>query len=100
MKLVYSHPNSMILGSMSSALNHEGIETEVRNDILGGATGEIAPGETWIELWVVNESQAEAATQRIKEILEQPERDDWLCNRCQESNPATFDVCWQCGEPG
>ena len=36
MKLVYSHPNSMILGSMSSALNEEGIETEIRNDILGG----------------------------------------------------------------
>lgn len=99
MKRVYSHPNLMILGSMSSALNEEGIETEIRNDLLGGATGEIAPDETWVELWVVNEAQAEAATQRIKEILEQPERDDWVCNRCQESNPATFDVCWQCGEP-
>ena len=98
MKRVYSHPNFMILGSMSSALNEEGIETEIRNNILGGATGEIAPGETWIELWVVNEAQVEAATLRIQEILEQPDRDDWLCNRCQESNPATFDVCWQCGE--
>lgn len=98
MKLVYSHSNSMIIGSMSGALNQEGIETEIRNDILGGAAGEIAPGETWIELMVVNDAQAEAATQRIKEILEQPERDDWMCNGCQESNPATFDVCWQCGE--
>jgi len=98
MKRVYSHPNFMILGSMSSALNEEGIETEIRNNILGGATGEIAPGETWIELWVVNEAQVEAAKLRIKEILEQPDRDDWLCNRCQESNPATFDVCWQCAE--
>ncbi|MFT4677645.1 MAG: methyl coenzyme M reductase beta subunit [Patiriisocius sp.] len=100
MKRVYSHPNSMIVGSMSSALNEEGIETETRNELLGGATGEIAPGETWVELWIVNEAQAEAATKRIKEILEQPERDDWLCNHCQESNPATFDVCWQCGELG
>jgi methyl coenzyme M reductase beta subunit len=88
----------MILGSMSSALNQEGIETEIRNNILGGATGEIAPGDTWIELWVVNEAQAKAAMQRIKEIIEQPERDDWLCKSCQESNPATFDVCWQCGK--
>jgi methyl coenzyme M reductase beta subunit len=99
MKLIYSHPNSMILGSMSSALNQEGIETQIRNDILSGATGEIAPGDTWIELWVVDEAQAEAATQRIKEILEQPERDDWLCKGCKESNPATFDMCWQCGKP-
>jgi hypothetical protein len=44
----------MIIGSISSALNQEGSEIEIRNDILGGATGEIAPGETWIELWVVN----------------------------------------------
>ena len=98
MQVVYSHPNSMIFGSMS-ALNEIGIETEIRNNILGGATGEIAPGETWIELWIVNDTQAEAATRRIKEILEQPERDDWVCNRCQESNPATFEFCWQCEEP-
>ncbi|MGY8892431.1 MAG: putative signal transducing protein [Pseudomonadales bacterium] len=98
MKLVYSHSNSMIIGAMSGALNQDGIETEIRNDILGGAAGEIAPGDTWIELWVVNSAQAEAATQRIKEILEQPKHEDWLCHRCKESNPATFDVCWQCGE--
>lgn len=98
MKLVYSHSNSMIIGSISGALNQDGIETEIRNDILGGAAGEIAPGDTWIELWVVNSAQAEAATQRIKEILEQPKHEDWLCHRCQESNPANFDMCWQCGE--
>ena len=69
MKLVYSHPNSMILSSMSSALNEIGIETEIRNDILGGTTGEIAPGETWIELWIVDDTQVEAASKRIKEIL-------------------------------
>ena len=50
MKLVYSHSNPMTLGSMATALKDKGIETEIRNDILGGATGEIAPGETWIEL--------------------------------------------------
>ena len=76
MKLVYSHPNSMILGGMSGSLNEIGIETEARNDVLGGATGEIAPGETWIELWVVKKAQAKAATSLIKEILEQPESDD------------------------
>lgn len=97
MRRVFSHPNSMIVGSMASLLDQEGIETEIRNDILGGATGEIAPGETWIELWVVDESQAEAAAKLIKDTMEQPERDEWICNHCQESNPATFDVCWQCG---
>ena len=99
MKLVYSHPNSMILSSMSSALNEIGIETEIRNDILGGATGEIAPGETWIELWILDDNQTETAMRRIKEILEQPEQNEWVCNHCKESNPTTFEVCWQCEEP-
>ena len=99
MRRVFSHPNSMIVGSMASLLNYAGIETEIRNDILGGAAGEIAPGETWVELWVVKEARAEQAAQLIKETLEQPEGDDWICQHCQESNPATFDVCWQCGQP-
>ena len=96
MKLVYSHPNSMIIGNMASALHEIGKCTETRNDILGGASGEIAPGETWIELWVVNDRQFKVATKRIEEILMQPEREEWICNHCRESNPATFDWCWQC----
>ena len=96
MKLVYSHPYSMIIGNMASALHEIGIYTETRIDILGGASGEIAPGETWIELWVVNDRQFKVATKRIEEILMQPEREDWICNHCRESNPATFDWCWQC----
>jgi len=35
----------MIIGSMSGALNQDGIETEIRNDILDGGAGEIAPGD-------------------------------------------------------
>ena len=100
MKLVYSHPNSILLGSMSSALNEIGIQTEIRNDILGGATGEIAPGETWAELWVTNEDQASHASRRINEILKEPERADWICNSCRETNPATFEFCWLCRKSG
>ena len=99
MKLVFSHPNSMIVGTMASLLDQAGIETEYRNEFLGGAAGELAPGETWMELWVVNDTQEEKAKQLIKEAMEQPEREDGRCNHCGESNPATFDVCWQCGKP-
>ena len=86
----------MIIGSMASALNDAGIHAEVRNDILGGATGEIAPGETWVELWV-QDADEPAAVKQIEAIQTQTVRDDWLCNTCQEKNPATFEVCWQCG---
>lgn len=89
----------MIVGSMANLLDLAGISAEIRNDILGGAAGEIAPNETWVELWVTHDSKAEAAERLIKNTLEQSERDEWACDHCQESNPATFEVCWQCGHP-
>ena len=58
MRLIYAHPNSLIVGAMRNALDELGIETEIRNDTLGGAAGEIAPGETWIELWIVKDEEA------------------------------------------
>lgn len=100
MKRVYSHPNSMMVGSMAGLLEQSGIESELRNDILGGASGEIAPGETWVELWVKDASQADRAIQIIQESMQQAEGEDWQCTRCDESNPASFDTCWKCGALG
>ena len=96
MRLIYTHPNLLIVGAMRNALDELGIETEIRNDILGGAAGEIAPGETWIELWIVNDEQAPAAMGRIQEIERQPDEEEWDCHHCKEPNPATFELCWQC----
>jgi len=96
MQLIYTHPNLLIVGAMRNALDEMGIETEIRNDILGGAAGEIAPGETWIELWIVNDEQAPAAMCRIQEIEHQPDEEEWDCHHCKEPNPATFELCWQC----
>lgn len=97
MKLVFSHQNSMVVGNLAGLLEQAGIESETRNDFLGGAAGELAPGETWIELWVKDGSQAERAAQLIKKTLEAPQGDDWQCRGCQEANPETFETCWNCG---
>ena len=67
MRLIYTHPNLLI-----------------------------APGETWIELWIVNDEQASAAMRRIQEIEHQPDEEEWDCHHCKEPNPATFELCWQC----
>ncbi|MDA0272104.1 MAG: DUF2007 domain-containing protein, partial [Proteobacteria bacterium] len=87
MKLVYTHPNSMVVGTMASLLAQAGIETEYRNELLGGAVGEIAPGETWVELWVIDDGDADEGTRLIEGAMEAHMGDDWLCGRCEESNP-------------
>ena len=96
MRLIYTHPNSLIVGAMRNALDELGIEAEIRNDTLGGAAGEKAPGETWIELWIVKDEEAPPAMRRIQEIEHQPDEEEWDCHHCKESNSATFELCWQC----
>ncbi len=96
MQLIYTHPNSMMVGVMANALEQRGIETETRNDILGGAAGEIAPGETWIELWIFDETRAEEAKGCIQDIQALQEEAEWACMGCKASNPANFELCWQC----
>lgn len=97
MKLVYSHPNSMMVGSIAGLLAQAGIETQIRNEILGGAAGEISPNETWVELWVVDPTRVDQALAMISSLSEQSEGENWICKNCQEKVPATFEVCWQCG---
>ena len=99
MKLVFTHPNSMIVGNMAGLLAQSGIETQIRNEFLGGASGELAPGETWIELWVIDDPRAAEATQVIKAAQAQHDEDDWHCQACSEANPPTFEFCWHCGQP-
>lgn len=37
---------------------------------------------------------------RLGELVEtssEPDRPDWNCPSCNEENPGTFEVCWNCG---
>ncbi|MDZ7685518.1 MAG: DUF2007 domain-containing protein [Gammaproteobacteria bacterium] len=70
MQRVFSDPNSMIVGSMYSLLQREGIEVVYRNENLVGGAGELAPGDTWMEVWVVNEADAERAMRADPERAE------------------------------
>ncbi len=27
-----------------------------------------------------------------------PDKPDWTCSACDEENPGTFDICWNCGK--
>jgi len=99
MRLVYTHPNSILVGSMGSLLGAAGIEFTLRNEFLAGASGEIAPGETWMEVWVVKDEEADRALKLISQVVDPPPDDDWSCANCNELNPSTFETCWHCGKP-
>jgi len=61
----------------------------------------------WPQVWVAEDRDFEPAKALVNDY-EQARRDlaasaaageQWRCAACGETNEATFDVCWSCGEP-
>lgn len=97
MKLVYTHPNHFAVVNARNLVERVGIRCELRNEFAGGATGELAPIDTWPELWVVDDGDEDRAVELIEQARAQGEGEDWFCGRCGERNGAGFEVCWACG---
>ncbi len=96
MKLVYTHPSSIVVAQARNALEVAGIACTLRNEYAAGAMGELAPINTWPELWVLRDRDYERATLTLERAREEPAEDDWHCNACDNKNPASFEICWQC----
>jgi len=102
MKRVYSSHNLVLAHHARNLLEAEGIETEVRNQMLSSAMGELPPAECQAEVWVRGEDAP-----RAMEVLRRPAATgpDWRCENCGEVSGPQFTHCWQCGgarraEPG
>ena len=97
MKKVFTHENRMIVFNMKNLLQSEGIETVVVNEFAGGGVGDLSAFDTWPELWLEDESRLVQAQAIVQEIQHKSAADTWFCRGCQESNDASFEICWKCG---
>lgn len=100
MKLVYTHPNLMLVENAGNLLENAGITTEIRNRYAIGGMGELAPINVWPELWLKRDADFNWA-QTLLESLEQeqeqsPVAEDWVCEQCGEENAGNFAACWNC----
>ncbi len=99
---VYSNDNIGIVGSLQNYLLQHDIHAEMRNQYTSSVMGEAAFFDAWPELWVL-ESDVIQAKQLLDQVAstqtEQANGPDWLCKQCRESNPANFELCWQCSTP-
>jgi hypothetical protein len=93
-KLVFTHENSLIVGNIYNILEQNQIQARLKNRYASGGAGDIAPHETWPELWVENDD-FDLASQIIADINTQLEQ-YWRCPKCNEQNPQNFEICWQC----
>ena len=96
MKLVYTHPNSIVVAQARSAMELAGIDCALRNEYASGAIGELAPIDAWPELWVTKDRDFERATLLLEKSHATIQEDDWKCEQCGSVSPATFELCWQC----
>ena len=101
MKRIYQAGNLQDAHILSSLLSDADIDHHILNSYQQGGLGELPFTHTYPEIWLVkdnDESKARAIIADFEQPLtnEMPER---VCPKCGELNPATFQICWHCGDP-
>ena len=98
MKKLTSAASTITIHHYRNLLEAEGIPCEIRNEHLGSVLGEIPFGETWPQLWVVNDLDYDRAEQLISaQSLDESPSLPWKCGGCGEENEGQFAACWNCG---
>jgi len=95
MKLIYTHENRFLVSNARNILENENIDVILKNEFIGGAAGDLAPFDTWQELWVEDKDAAKAE-ELLSRLTESNATTEWTCPDCGEANGASFEVCWNC----
>jgi len=95
LKRVYSSFNRIAVYHAKNLLESEGIRTELRNEFLVSAMGELPPAECQAEVWVLNDDDVPRAFGVLRRPP--PSGPDWTCAGCGEVSGPQFTQCWKCG---
>ena len=75
-----------------------GIAARVLNEHAHGALGELPFTQAYPEIWIDDETMLSRGQAVLHAFRNRPSAPETLrCDTCGESNPETFDLCWQCG---
>ena len=95
MKRVYRAASLLQVAHARNVLIAAGIDTELRNQYLAGALGDLPMLETWPQLWVDDALEA-AALRALKTAEAAPAGAAWICAQCGEELEPQFTTCWRC----
>ena len=98
MKKVFTHENRLIVFHIKNILYDEGIECLIKNEFSAGGAGDLAPFDTWPELWVNDSEEGKARDLVELNISKVPSGKEWICTSCGEMNDFNFQICWQCNQ--
>ncbi len=83
------------VGFCQGVLEAEGLRCFIKNEFLGGASGELPVNETWPELWV-SKDDFSRAEEILSDLKPEPDAKPWQCTECGELIEAQFSDCWRC----
>lgn len=97
---IYSAGNITDAYLLQSLLTEAGIDTQILNEYAQGGVGELSFTHAYPELWLLDA----ADTEQARRIINKFEQHDVpigsiQCPNCAESNPDSFEICWQCQTP-
>lgn len=96
MKRVFRAASLLEVAHARNVLLAAGIESELRNQYLAGAMGELPMIETWPQLYVDDADEIRA--RRALAAAESPAQGSpWTCPGCAERLEPQFTSCWRCG---
>jgi hypothetical protein len=92
---IHSSLNNIEIHNCKNALESNGIQCEVRGEFRRSLMLELPITESFVELWLLNDDQEDAARQILSGALPTSSR-SWTCPQCGEAIDAGFDQCWNC----
>ncbi|MDP9008307.1 MAG: DUF2007 domain-containing protein [Pseudomonadota bacterium] len=96
MKRVFRAASLIQVAHARNVLTAAGIESELRNQYLAGALGDLPMLETWPQLWVEDPFES-AALRALERAATAPSGAPWTCGQCGEQLEPQFTTCWRCG---
>jgi Putative prokaryotic signal transducing protein len=83
---------------VADRLNQVGIKAHVFNQHASSIVGDVPPDVAQPQVWIERECDQERAQVVLQDIESAGSRQgEVLCARCDESSPANFELCWNCG---
>lgn len=97
MKRIYTSDNVVVLHSVKNVLALNGIDSFVKNEHTGPVGAWHGIGNSFHELWILNDLDFDKASAIIEKQVENPTpAQPWTCAMCGENNGGSFEVCWKC----
>jgi hypothetical protein len=96
MKRVFRAASLIQVAHARNVLLSAGIQSELRNQYLSGALGDLPMLETWPQLYV-EDGDEQAALRALARAAVAPAGASWTCEHCGEMLEPQFTSCWRCG---